>query len=252
MGVVVDLIFGMTWMKGMDKETFVSRLQGCDARVKIGLSIVLGVCAWRAGPWALGIFALSAAALAWMVAGKGMVSRGQLKALLLFVGVWTAIKACMEFMGGNQLWLGQSLLLATRLLVLILVGLVLAASTSRVQVGQAVSSLLRPIFRDKSWQGALSLALMIHFIPVAMGTMHTVKRAVSLRGQSLPIWRRLHLFVTTVLRNLSRSTWDQTLALAVRGLEEERAWRDDRPHKAGEWIAGGVLGVSIWMLSTFG
>ncbi|MBS3780019.1 MAG: hypothetical protein KGY41_06460 [Desulfovermiculus sp.] len=236
----------------MDKEIFVRRLQGCDARVKIGLSIVLGVCAWRAGPWALGMFALSAAALAWLVAGKGIISRGQLKALILFVGVWAGIKACMELMGGNQLWLEQSLVLATRLLVLVLVGLVLAASTSRVQVGRAVSSLLRPILKNKSWQGALSLALMIHFIPVAMGTMHSVKRTVSLRGQDLPIWRRLHLFVTTVMRNLSRSTWDQTLALAVRGLEEERAWGEEKPLKAREWIIGGLLGVSIWMLSTFG
>ncbi|MDZ7759403.1 MAG: CbiQ family ECF transporter T component [Desulfovermiculus sp.] len=236
----------------MDQEIFVRRLRAYDARVKIGLSLVIGVCAWQAGPWALGLFALGAGILACIVAGKGIVSRGQLRGIILFVGVWAGMKAGLELFGGNPQWWEHSLLLAARLLVLVLVGLCLAASTSRVQVGLAVSSLMRPFFKDKSWQGALSLALMIHFIPVAMGTMHTVKRSVSMRGQDLPIWRRLHLFVTTVMRNLSQSTWDQTMALAVRGLEEERAWRESQPLKAEEWIIGGLLGVSIWMLSTFG
>jgi biotin transport system permease protein len=97
----------------------------------------------------------------------------------------------------------------------------------------------------------MSLALMIHFIPVTMGTMHSVQRTLSLRGHGLSVRQRLHLFVTTVMRNLSRSTWDQTMALAVRGLEEQKAWQQHQAFRVKEWIAGGVLGVSIWILSGF-
>jgi biotin transport system permease protein len=174
-----------------------------------------------------------------------------MKGLLLFVGVWTAVKAGMEIVAHNPVWLKESLILGARLSVLVLVGLSLAALTSRVQVGRAVSSLFRPVFRDRSWQGAMSLALMIHFIPVTMGTMHSVQRTLSLRGHGLSVRQRLHLFVTTVMRNLSRSTWDQTMALAVRGLEEQKAWQQHQAFRVKEWIAGGVLGVSIWILSGF-
>ena len=243
---------GLTWIEGMGKEIFVRRLQDCDPRVKIGLSIVLGVCAWRADPWALVLFAAAAGMTVWMVAQRGIIGRGQLKGLILFVGIWAGVKAGLELLGGNPQWLEHSLVLATRLLVLVLAGLCLAATTSRVQVGRAVSSLLRPVFRDRSWQAALSLALMIHFIPLAMGTMHTVKRSVSLRAQDQPLWRRMHLFVTTVMRNLSRSTWDQTMALAVRGLEEDRIWREKTDPKTGEWVIGGLLGLFVLMLSTLG
>lgn len=235
----------------MNNDRWLQRLQACDARIKIMLSIVLGVCAWRAGPWALGLFFVSTGLLAWAAAGMSLFSRRQIKGLLLFVGVWTAVKAGMELLAHNPVWLKQSLILGARLSVLVLVGLSLAALTSRVQVGRAVSSLLRPIFKNKSWQGAMSLALMIHFIPVTMGTMHSVQRTLSLRGHDLSMRQRLHLFVTTVMRNLSRSTWDQTMALAVRGLEEPKAWEQYQAFRAKEWIAGGVLGVSIWMLSGF-
>lgn len=235
----------------MNKDSWVQRLQACDARIKIMLSIVLGVCAWRAGPWALGLFFVSTGLLAWAVAGMSLFSQRQIKGLLLFVGVWTAVKAGMELVAHNPMWLEQSLILGARLSVLVLVGLSLAALTSRVQVGRAVSSLFRPVFRDRSWQGAMSLALMIHFIPVTMGTMHSVQRTLSLRGHDFSVRQRLHLFVTTVMRNLSRSTWDQTMALAVRGLEEQKAWEQPQAFRVKEWIAGGVLGVSIWMLSGF-
>jgi len=235
----------------MNTERWLKRMQSSDARIKIMLSIVLGVCAWRAGPWALGLFFLTTGLLAWTVAEISLFSRRQMKGLLLFVGVWTAVKAGMEIVAHNPVWLKESLILGVRLSVLVLVGLSLAALTSRVQVGRAVSSLFRPVFRDRSWQGAMSLALMIHFIPVTMGTMHSVQRTLSLRGHGLSVRQRLHLFVTTVMRNLSRSTWDQTMALAVRGLEEQKAWQQHQAFRVKEWIAGGVLGVSIWILSGF-
>lgn len=236
----------------MNKESFVRRLQACDGRVKIGLSIVIGVCAWRAGPQALVVFALAAGILAWLVAGRALMNRRQFGALVLFVGLWTGIKAVMELIAHNPAAVEESLVLGARLTVLVLVGLCLAALTSRVQVGRAVSSLLRPVLKDKSWQGAMSLALMIHFIPLTLRTLQTVRRSLALRGHGLPLRQRLYFFVTTVMRVLSRTTWDQTLALAVRGLEDGKAWQRSQPLRPREWIAGGMLGTAIWILSSFG
>ncbi|MFO7802680.1 MAG: energy-coupling factor transporter transmembrane component T [Desulfovermiculus sp.] len=236
----------------MSANKLVYRMQACDARIKMAVSIVAGVCVWKAGPVALGLFAFSAAGVAWMVAGRGLIGRGQLKGLVYLAGAWTAIKACLELYSRNPQWLEQSLLLGGRLAVLVLVGVCLAALTSRVQVGLALSSLLRPLCGTKSWQAALSLALMIHFIPLALGTLQTVKRTLSLRGQDLSMKQRMHFFVTTVMRTLSRTTWDQTLALAVRGLEEEKAWQQSRPITLKEWAGAGVLGLSLVVLAAVG
>jgi len=238
--------------KFMSAHRLVHRMLVCDARIKIALSIVAGICVWKAGPVALGLFALSAAGVVWMAAGRGLIGKGQLKALIYLAGVWTAIKACLELYSRNPQWLEQSLLLGGRLAVLVLVGVCLAALTSRVQVGLALSTLLRPVCGTKSWQAALSLALMIHFIPLVLGTLQTVKRTLSLRGQDLSMRQRMHFFVTTVMRTLSRSTWDQTLALAVRGLEEEKAWQQSRPMTLGEWASAGVLGLSLVVLAAVG
>lgn len=236
----------------MSAHRLVHRMQACDARIKMGVSIVAGVCVWEAGPVALGLFALFAIGVAWMVAGRGLIGKGHLKGLIYLAGVWTAIKACLELYSRNPQWLEQSLLLGGRLAVLVLVGVCLAALTSRVQVGLALSTLLRPVCGTKSWQAALSLALMIHFIPLTLGTLQTVKRTLSLRGQDLSIKQRMHYFVTTVMRTLSRTTWDQTLALAVRGLEEEKAWQQSRSITLGEWASAGVLGLSLVVLAAVG
>ena len=231
---------------------FVHCLQRVDARLKIFMSILAGVCTWQAGPLGLSVFFLTAVLLGWIVAGHGLIGRRQVRGLVLFVGLWTGIKAAMELLEHNPHWLEDSLILGARLIILILVGISLAALTSRVQVGQAVSSLLRPILGHKSWHGAMALALMIHFIPVSMRVMNTLKQTLALRAQGLSLWLRLRLYVTSVLRNLSRTTWDQTLALAVRGLEEDAAWTGKQSLSSAQWAGGAVLGgimltLALWL-----
>lgn len=227
------------------KKKLISWLQACDARVKIGLSIITGISVWQARPEVLAVLALAAALLTWIVAGSSLITRRQIGALVLFIGAWTGVKAAMEFIAKNPDGLKQSLILGGRLSVLVLVGLGLAALTSRIQVGRAVTSLLRPVLGNRSWQGAMSLALMIHCIPLTMRTLHTVMQTIALRGYGLSLRKRLYFFVTTVMRCLSRTTMDQTVALAVRGLENERAWQDPQPIKSKEWVLGGVLGGLI-------
>jgi biotin transport system permease protein len=230
----------------------VRRLQESDARVKIGVGIVAGICAWRAEPQGVGLLVGASCFLTWLAAGKGLLNRGQLWGGALLVGIWTGVKAGLELVVGNPAWLAQSLVLGGRMTAVVLVGLCLATLTSRIQVGRTVSALLKPVFKDKSWQGAMSLALMLHFIPSSMRTLHTVRQTLALRGQDLSFRRRLYFFVVTVMRALSRTTWDQALALAVRGLEDERAWTKSQPVKPGEWIAGGILGAAIWALTGAG
>ena len=200
-------------------------LRDLDPRLKMGAGLLLGILFWKAAVWAVLPVTLG---LAWAVVPFFRVERGRghLRGVILFVLAWVGIKSGVDALAGSPLSLiaVQGADLAVRLAGLILLGFVLSLSTSPRSMGMALNWFLRPMGRDRSWRVALSLALMVHFMPMGLRVVSGVREAASLRCPDLSLRRRFVVLPLAVLRNMSRSAWDQTLAVASRGLDRAEAW----------------------------
>ena len=200
-------------------------LRGLDPRLKMGAGLLLGVLLWKAAVWAVLPVTLS---LVWAVVPFFRAERGRnhLRGVIFFVLAWVGIKSGVDVFTGSPLSLiaFQGAGLTIRLAGLILLGFVLSLSTSPRSMGMALNWFLLPMGRDRSWRVALSLALMVHFLPKGLRVVSGVREAASLRCPDLSLRRRFVVLPLAVLRNMSRSAWDQTLAVASRGLDRAEAW----------------------------
>ncbi len=224
-------------------------LLNLDPRLKICCAFCAGVLTWQAQWGLLGVFLLTVMGLAWLLQGYGAINLKTLRYLALLVVIWTGIKALWGFWdtGPWQETAAASLLLGQRLAVLVLLGLVLTALCSCRQLGLAFDWFLRPMLGRKSWQAALALALMLHFIPLCLQTLKGVQAAVYLRCGQSGLYVRYRLLVRATFRILAHKTWEQTLALYARGLDQEAAWREPLPFQPLQW----ALGFCLIFLATF-
>lgn len=212
-------------------------LRAMDPRLKIALGLLAAGLTWMASPAGVAAYAVLFSGA--LVAARQLPGvRQALGGHALFLGLWTGIKLLMGAVHGLDLEenLAQAAVLAGRLHVLLALGLLLSASFSSRSLGLAVGWYLRPLGRW-TWQPALALALMIHFLPLAWQTFTQVRSVVGLRCQGIPQRRRLALMTQASLRSLAQKTWDQTLALAARGFDGPEAWQARMPWKAGEIVA---------------
>lgn len=216
-------------------------LQRADPRLKIALAMAWGLLAWQAGAWGLlGYFGILAV-LCLLLMGLGEIRGRILLAGAALAALWSVLKTGLELLAGAaEVWpaAAQGMLLGGRLLFLVLLGLCLAGTTSPRSLGLGINSFLRPVAGRRSWQGALGLALMLHFLPYALRTLRQAKLAVDLRKERLSWWTRYKLLAQTVLRVLGQKTWDQTMALAARGLDGPEAWDHPLAFRAWEWGLG--------------
>ena len=107
------------------------------------------------------------------------------------------------------------------------------------------------LWAGAAWEPALALALMIHFLPLGWRVMGQVRKTLALRCPHLPLSRRWLVFASAVVRNLARRSWEQTVAVAARGLDREEVWRRDFSAPDRDWLwAFGTLAVlaalSLW------
>lgn len=230
-----------------------ARLLDLDPRLKLAWALVAGVGVWCSGPaglWAwLAMLAFVAAALRPLWPGGLRLWRGGLG----FVLFWGLLKTGLDLWAGAA-WdaaLAGGALMALRLFCLLLLGLALALSTPPRQCGLALSWAGRPLLGPRAWEPALALALMIHFLPLGWRVMGQVRRTLALRCPHLPLSRRWLVFASAVVRNLARRSWEQTVAVAARGLDREEVWRRDFPAPGRDWLwAFGTLAVlaalSLW------
>ena len=135
-------------------------------------------------------------------------------------------------------------LLGLRLCVLIGLGLLLALTTSPRQLGLALSWFLRPVLGKNAWKTALSLALMIHFLPLVQTTFAQVKQTIRLRQPKRSRWERVLLVTQATLRLLAQKTWSQTVAVAARGLDSPEAWVPHFPPQPLNWILGFLMAAA--------
>lgn len=221
-----------------------SVLTGADPRVKLLVALALGVLIWRAGWPGLAVYVTALGALALLHRDVWPGGRHLLRTYLFFVLFWSGSKFLLGLWGASD-WrvVGlAALLAAARISCLLLLGTVLTMTTSERAMGRGLSALLRPLLgAERSWRLALSFALMAHFLPLTWRTVEQVRRSVRLRCPGMPLRRRVPLLVQAVLRSLGRVTWDQSLAIAGRGLDRSEAWRTRLPFRPLPWLAGALV-----------
>jgi len=205
-------------------------IRGLDPRLKMGMALILGPSLWLIN---IPMVTVCAAVLLFILVALSSsqpLGAKVIRSLFLFVLFWVGIKIALEALSGIPLDLivVDSGALALRLAALLMLGLSLALSTSARSLGLAVSWAIRPfVGAERAWKVALSLALMIHFLPMCLGTMTQVNETLTRRCPRCGFRQRMVILPQAVIRNLGQKTWSQTLAVAGRGLESGDAWKPD-------------------------
>ncbi len=222
-------------------------LHRTDPLVKLAVGLTLGIFVWYAGPVGLACYLAGLILVGLAAPGRGELRPVSLRTVTALLLCWVLLKAGFEFWEGSTApdALQEAGVLGLRLLVLILGGLCLTAVTSTRQIGLAVDRLLHPVAGSRSWQGALGLALMIHFLPLTLRILRQAGMSLRVRPVRRGPGTRLRLWVQTVLRVLQRTTWQQTLAIAARGLDDPKAWRQRSMVTWRQILLGGLVMLLI-------
>lgn len=205
-----------------------SFVRGLDPRLKMAIALVLGPCLWKIHILAVACCVLFLLSVVWPLSMSQPVGGKMIRSLLFFVLFWVGIKAVLDGFTGvpSDMLLLDAVELAGRLTGLLLLGLTLALSTSSRALGLAVAWAVRPfIGQERAWRIALALALMVHFLPTCLTTMTQTRDVVSRRCPGFGFKEKMQVIPQTVIRTLGQKTWNQTLAVASRGLDVPEAWQ---------------------------
>lgn len=225
-----------------------------DPRIKILLASLTGILTWKVSPLGVAVYGI----FLWiLIADAGLLSRTHrslLRGYTSFILLWGLLLFGLECIAPNPNYeeaAYKALVFSGRLSVLIGIGLTLAIFSSPRQLGLALSWFLRPFLGKRSWQTALSLALMIHFLPLIQQTFSQVKQSIVLRNPPIGKWRRFLIIPQAVLRILAQKTWTQTIAIAARGLDRPEAWIPYFPAQPRVWLAGSIYAMGalsvLWL-----
>lgn len=226
-------------------------LRAIDPRLKLVMALILGPCLWKVHVAAAVGCAMIFLALVLPLSVSQPVGSRMVRSLLFFVLLWVAVKVVVDGVTGVPVEhiamdAGQ---LAVRLTALLLLGLTLALSTSARSLGLAVAWGVRPfVGGERAWRVALSLALMVHFLPICLSTMTQVRDVLGRRCPTAGFGVRARVVPQAVIRNLGQKTWSQTLAVASRGLEAPEAWEADFHWAKRDWSCAGAFAVALPLL----
>ena len=225
---------------------------------------------WHAG-WA-GLCAYAAVLLyVWRRAGTHRLApRGTMARTVRFCLLWTTItwaftlsEALPPIHWGNVATLPQALgaalppalwatlpgaaLLLCRLALLMAFALSLTLHLSPHALGQAAVWFVAPLLRQNAWKPALSLALMVHYLPAIHNAAHAVRLAARVRGlpeHGFAYWKNAlpHLF-----RLLYNRTMQQAMAIASRRLDTNSAWLTLPPLARQETAM--ALGITLFFVA---
>jgi biotin transport system permease protein len=209
---------------------------------------------WRLPDPALIVLALASAVLCFSLGGFVRAYLSMWKAGLAFVLVWATLKFLMDILGAVSPTsaLSASAGLGLRLSTLLLLGLTLALSATPRRLGLGLAWFLRPLLKDRAWQIALALSLMIHFLPLTWATAAGLLQNLSRRWPNCPWRKRVRLVPLALLRVMSQMTWNQAVAVAARCLDQPEAWRNDRAVRLKEWAIVLIPGLVLLALAMSG
>ncbi|RWU03608.1 cobalt transporter [Pseudodesulfovibrio sp. S3] len=219
-----------------------------DPRLKMAVALVLGPCLWKVHVAAAAASAFLLLLLAWPLSSTRPVGGKMVRSMLVFVFFWVGFKVVLDALAGVPVEhvANDAVQLSVRLIALLLLGLVLALSTSARALGLAVAWAMRPfVGSERAWRIALALALMVHFLPTCLETMSQVREVVGRRCPDVGFFSRMRMIPQAVIRCLGQKTWNQTLAVASRGLENAAAWESDFTWHGRDWVWAGISVVTI-------
>jgi biotin transport system permease protein len=219
-------------------------VRALDPRLKLAAALLVGPFLWK-----VPVLAATACAAFLLVLVRALAA-GQpgggkmVRSLLSFVIFWVAVKLVLDGLSGVpvEAMVRDAGQLAVRLVALVLLGLGLALSSSARALGLAVAWALRPFLgRERAWRIALALSLMVHFLPVCLSTLSGVREVAARRFPEAGFFRRMRMIPQAVIRNLGQKTWNQTLAVACRGLDRAGAWEPDFAWSARDWLGSAFV-----------
>ncbi len=233
-----------------------------DPRLKILLAAAAGLLVWRAEPVGLVVYLLAVGALLLRLerggrsASAGVARRGLSRAAL-FAGGWALARGGVAVWEGGEdaVWTEAAHtagVLGLRLLVLMSVGFLLAASGSARELARGAAGLLRPVLGAAAWRPALSLALMVHFLPAAVRVGERTRLAMRSRQVAGGVWTRWRLTAAAWVVGLAREADAQAMAVTARGLDRPEAWAWPEPFRWREWVAAGAAVLAMSGLSALG
>lgn len=226
-------------------------LRGLDPRLKLAAALVLGPCLWKVHAASAALCALVFLILVPLLSVSRPMGARMVKSLFFFIFLWVAVKAGVDAVTGvpPEHIITDAGQLAVRLAGLVLLGLVLALSTSARAIGLAVAWYIRPLAgRERAWRVALSLALMVHFLPLCLSAVIGVRDVCERRCPGMGGIMKARVILQAVIRNLGQKTWSQTLAVAGRGLEGPEAWEADFRWTAWDLAWACLLATGIILL----
>ena len=219
-------------------------LNTLDPRIKVFLCSILGVLTWHVSPYGLALYGGTVLLTILQAELFTHAKSGMLRSYARFIVFWMLLVFIVELITTPfspetfAAIAGKVSLLGARLTLLILLGLILVITASSRQLGLALAWFLRPVFGKNSWQIALALALMIHFIPLVQQTAEQVRYALRLRTIPRNSFQRFLIIPQAILRILSQKTWHQTVAVAARGLDTPESWSVHPPCPPVQIILG--------------
>lgn len=205
-------------------------IRSLDPRLKMAAALLLGPAIWLLPPLVLGLMVLLLFPIVLALAASQPLGSKMLRSIISFLVFWVILKSALDGLSGVPLQMIalDSGILSLRLGCLILLGLSLALSTSARSLGLAISWAITPfVGRERGWKVALSLALVVHFLPQCLSTMNRVQETASRRCPDFGFFRRMTIIPQAVLRGLGQKTWNQTLAIAGRRLDDAEGWQPD-------------------------
>jgi biotin transport system permease protein len=219
-------------------------VRSLDPRLKLAAALLLGPCLWKVPvPAATGCAVFLLLLVRFLAAGQPG-GGNMVRSLLSFVFFWVAVKLVLDGLSGvpAEFMARDAGQLAVRLVALLMLGLSLALSTSARALGLAVAWALRPFLgRDRAWRIALALSLMVHFLPACLSTLSGVREVAARRFPEAGFLRRMRMVPQAVIRNLGQKTWNQTLAVACRGLDRAGAWDPDFAWSGRDWFGSAFV-----------
>lgn len=226
-------------------------LRALDPRLKLAAALVLGPCLWKVHVASAAACALVLLLLVPALAASRPLGARMVRSLFFFLFLWVAVKAGVDGATGvpADALLMDAGQLAVRLTGLVLLGLALALSTSPRALGLAVAWGARPLVgRERAWRIALSLALMVHFLPLCLSTVTGVRDVCDTRCPGAGGIMKARIIPQAVIRNLGQKTWSQALAVASRGLEGPEAWEADFAWSLRDTVCAGLFVLFVLLL----